>query len=78
MASKKKDYPVHLRQTVKKHYRNADSEQEIAQKLIIPRTLVHYIVDKYKKQNAFKILSAEAENVRPLYMYILTEICSEK
>ena len=76
MASKKKDYPVHLRQTVKKYYLNGDSEHESAQKLIIPRTLVHYIVDKYKKQNAFKILSVEAENVRPLY--ILTELYSEK
>ena len=49
MASKKKEYPVDLRQTVIKHVLNGDSEHEIAQKLIIPRTSVHYIIDKYKK-----------------------------
>ena len=58
MAPKKKEYPVDLRQIVIKHYLNADSEREIARKLIIPRTSVHYIIDKYKKkQNAFEILS---------------------
>ena len=78
MAPKKKKYSVDLRQTVIKHYPNDHSEHEIAQKLIIPRNSVHYIIDKYKKkkQNAFKILSVEAENVRPLY--ILTELYSEK
>ena len=45
----KKEYPVDLRQTVIKHYLNPDSEHEIAQKLIIPRTSVHYMIDKYKK-----------------------------
>ena len=49
MALKKKEYPVELRQTVIKYYLNGDSEHEIAQKLIIPRTSVHYIIDKYKK-----------------------------
>ena len=49
MAPKKKAYPVDLGQTVIKHYLNGDSEHEIAQKLIIPRTSVHYIIDKYKK-----------------------------
>ena len=49
MAPKKKDYPARLRQTVIKHYLNADLESEIAQKLIIPRTSVHYIIGKYKK-----------------------------
>ena len=49
MAPKKKKYPVDLRQTVIKHYLNGDSEHEIAQKLIISRTSVHYIIDKYKK-----------------------------
>ena len=57
MTPKKKEYPVDLRQTVIKHYLNGDSEHEIAQKLIIPRTSVHYIIDKYKKtkciQNIF-------------------------
>ena len=49
MAPKKKEYPVHLQQTVIKHYLNGDSEHEIAQKLIISRTSVHYIINKYKK-----------------------------
>ena len=48
MAPKKKEYPVRLRQTVIKQYLNADSESEIAQKLIIPRISVHYIIDKNK------------------------------
>ena len=77
MAPKKKEYPVDLRQTVIKHVLNGHSEHEIAQKLIIPRTSVHYIIDKYKKkQNAFKILSVEVENVRPLYIF--TQLYSEK
>ena len=49
MAPKKKEYLVDLRQTIIKHYLNGDSGHEIAQKLIIPRTSVHYIIDKYKK-----------------------------
>ena len=49
MAPKKKEYPVDLRQTVIKHYLNGDSEHEIAQKLIIRRTSVRYVIDKYKK-----------------------------
>ena len=49
MAPKKKEYPVDLRQTVIKHYLNGDSAHEIAQKLVIPRTFIRYIIDKYKK-----------------------------
>ena len=49
MAPKKKEYPVDLRQTVIEYYLNSDSEHEIAQKLIVPQTSVHYIIDKYKK-----------------------------
>ena len=49
MVPTKKEYPVHLRQTVIIHVLNGHSEHEIAQKLIIPRTSVHYIIDKYKK-----------------------------
>ena len=49
MAPKKNEYPVHVRQTVIKHYLNGHSEHQIAQKLIIPRALVHYMIDKYKK-----------------------------
>ena len=43
---KKKKYPADLRHTVIKHYLNGHSEHEIAQKLIIPRTSVHYIIDE--------------------------------
>ena len=49
MTLKKKEYLIDLRQTVIKHYVNGDSEHEIARKLIVPRTSVHYIIDKYKK-----------------------------
>ena len=49
MTPKKKEYPVDLRQTVIKHYRNGDLEHEIPQKLIIPRASVHYIIGKSKK-----------------------------
>ena len=49
MAPKKKEYSVDRRQTVIKHVLNGDLEHEIAQKLIIPRTSIHYIIDKYKK-----------------------------
>ena len=73
MTPKKNEYPVHLRQTVIKHVLNDHSEHEIPQKLIIPQTSVQIST---KKQNAFKILSIEIENVRPLYM--LTELYSEK
>ena len=77
MAPKKKEYSVDRRQTVIKHVLNGDLEHEIAQKLIIPRTSIYYIIDKYKKKrNTFKILSVEAENVRPLYIF--TELYNEK
>ena len=49
MAPKKKECPVHLRQTVIRHYLNGDSKHKIAQKLIIPLTSIHCIIDKYKK-----------------------------
>ena len=49
MVNKKKECPADLRQAVIQHYLNGDSEHEIAQKLIIRRTSVHYIIDKYKK-----------------------------
>jgi transposase len=54
MAPKKKEYSVDLRQTVIKHFLNGDSEHEIAQKVIIPRTSVHYIIDKYKKTKCIR------------------------
>ena len=49
MTPKKKQYRVDLQQTVIKHVVNGDSEHEIAQKMIIPRIYVRYIIDKYKK-----------------------------
>ena len=49
MVPMKKEYPVDLQQNVIKHVLNGDSEHEIAQKLIIPQTSVHYIIDKCKK-----------------------------
>ena len=49
MAPKKKEHFVDLRQIVIKHVLNSHSEHQIAHKLNIPRTSVHYIIDKYKK-----------------------------
>ena len=78
MAPNKKEYPVGLRQTVIKHVLNGHSEHEIAQKLIIRRTSLYFIISliSTKKQNTFKILSVEVENARPLD--ILTKLYSEK
>ena len=49
MAPKKKEYSFDLRETVIKHFLNGDSEHDIAEKMIIPRNSVHYIIMKYKK-----------------------------
>ena len=49
MVPKKKEYPVDSTTNCHKILLNGDSEREIAQKLIVPRTSVHYIIDKYKK-----------------------------
>ena len=77
MAPKKNEYPVHLRQTVIKHFLNGHSEHQIAQKLIIPRNSFHYIIDKYKKTKCVQnILLVEAENVRPLDIF--TELYTKK
>ncbi|CAF3584122.1 unnamed protein product [Rotaria socialis] len=45
---KKKEYYNDLREVVIKHYLNGDSESEIAQKTLISRDSVHYMVEKYK------------------------------
>lgn len=45
---KKKEYSNDLREVVIKHYLNGDSEREIALKVLIPRTSVHYMITKYK------------------------------
>lgn len=49
MAPRKtKEYSNDLRELVIKHFLNGDSEREIAKKVLIPRTSVHYIISKYK------------------------------
>lgn len=48
MVPKKKEYSCDLRETVVKHFLNGDSEREISRKLLIPRTSIHYIINKYK------------------------------
>lgn len=45
---KKKEYSNDLREVVIKHFLNGDSEREIARKVLIPRTSVHYMIEKYK------------------------------
>ena len=44
----KKEYSYDLRETVIKHFLNRDFEREIARKVLIPRTSVHRMIDKYK------------------------------
>ena len=65
MAPKKKEYPVDLRQTVIKHYLNGDSEHQIAQKLIVPRTSVHYSIDKYKKTKCVQNIIGRGRKRKP-------------
>ena len=70
MAPKKKEYPVDLRQTVIKHYLNGHSEYEIAQKLIIPRTSVHYIIDNYKKTKCVQnIIGRDRKRKTTVYLH---------
>ena len=49
MAPKKKEHSVDVREKVIKHFQNGDTEHEIAKKLLLPRTSMHYIIAKYKK-----------------------------
>ena len=44
----KKEYSYDLRETVIKHFLNDDSEREIARKVLIPRTSIHRMIQKYK------------------------------
>lgn len=44
----KKEYSYDLRETVIKHFLNGDSEREIARKVLIPRTSIHRMIEKYK------------------------------
>ena len=48
MGPKKKEYSFDLRETIIKHFLNGDSEHQIAQKMLVPRNSVHYIIAKYK------------------------------
>ena len=66
MMFKKKEYSDDQRHTVIKHFLNGDSEHEIARKMIIFRTSIHYIIARYKKQSAFRILLVEVVNERQL------------
>ena len=45
---KKRAYSNDLREVVTKHFLNADSEREIACKVLIPRSSVNYMITKYK------------------------------
>ena len=45
---KKKEYSNDLREVIIKHFLNGDSEREIACKVLIPRSLVNYMITKYK------------------------------
>ncbi|CAF1467247.1 unnamed protein product [Rotaria magnacalcarata] len=44
----KKEYSNDLRETVIKHFFNGDTEREITEKTLIPRTSIHYMIAKYK------------------------------
>ena len=44
----KKEYSYDLLETVIKHFLNGDSEREIARKVLIPRTSIHRMIQKYK------------------------------
>ncbi|CAF4408170.1 unnamed protein product, partial [Rotaria magnacalcarata] len=49
MAPRKyKEYSNDLRELAIKHFQSGVSERNIAQKVLIPRTSVHYIISKYK------------------------------
>ena len=67
MAPKKKEYPVDLRQTVIKHI-VIQNTKLLTNRLFLELQFIISLIST-KKQNAFKILSAEAENVRPLYIF---------
>ena len=54
IVPKKKEYSDDLRELVIKHYWNGDSEHEIAQKTLIPRDSVHYMIAKYKSTKCIR------------------------
>ena len=57
MAPKKKEYSTDLRSVVVQHYLNGDSYAEIVDKVLIPRSSVQYIIEKYKKTKCIINLS---------------------
>ena len=48
MALKKKEHSNDLRTLVVRHYQNGDSLSKIAAKILLSRSTVEYMVDKYK------------------------------
>ena len=44
----KKEYSYDLREIVIKHFLKGDSEREVARKVLIPRTSIHRMIQKYK------------------------------
>ena len=48
MAPKKKEHDNDLRNLVIQHYKNGDSQREIAVKTLLPRTTVQYMIEKFK------------------------------
>ena len=69
MAPKKKEYSFDLRETVRKHFLNGDSEHDIAGKMIIPRNSVHYIITKYKKTKCIEnILGRDRKRKTSMYL----------
>ena len=46
MAPKKKEHNNDLRNLGIHHYQNGDSQREIAEKILLPRTTVQYMIEK--------------------------------
>lgn len=57
MAPKKKEHSTDLRSLVIEHFLNGDSYAIIASKVLIPRSTVQYIIEKYKKTKCIANLS---------------------
>ena len=56
MAPKKKEHKNDLRNLVIQHYQNGDSQREIAAKILLPRTTVQYMIEKYKSTKCIRNL----------------------
>ena len=64
MTSKKKEHTNDLRILVIRHYQNADSLSEIAAKPLLFRSIVQYMVDKYKSTKCIGHLFGRARSKR--------------